>query len=62
MNLAAMVVLAVVVLVEKLWVHGEVLARAAGVAALALAVAAIWLPALTPGLHATDQMTSMAGS
>jgi len=56
------VVLAVVVLVEKLWVHGEILARAVGVAALALAVAAIWLPALTPGLHGTNQMMGMAGS
>lgn len=49
-------------LVEKLWVHGEVLARAVGVAALALAVAVIWLPALAPGLHGTNQMMSMAGS
>jgi predicted metal-binding membrane protein len=62
MNLAAMVVLAVVVLVEKLWINGEVLARAVGVAALALAVAAIWVPALTPGLHGTSQMMGMAGS
>ena len=62
MNLAAMVALAVVVLVEKLWVHGEVLARAVGVAALVLAVAAIWLPALAPGLHDTSRMMSMAGS
>jgi predicted metal-binding membrane protein len=61
MNLAAMAVLAVVVLVEKLWVHGEVLARVVGVAALALAVAVIWLPALAPGLHGTNQMMSMAG-
>jgi hypothetical protein len=57
-----MVALAVVVLVEKLWVHGEVLARAVGVAALALAVAVVWLPALAPGLHGTNQMMSMAGS
>ncbi len=62
MNLAAMVVLAVVVLVEKLWVRGEVLARVVGVAGLALAVAVIWLPALAPGLHATNQMVRMAGS
>jgi predicted metal-binding membrane protein len=62
MNLAAMVVLAMVVLVEKLWVHGEVIARAVGVAALALAIAAIWVQALAPGLHATSQMMSMAGS
>jgi predicted metal-binding membrane protein len=62
MNLVAMVVLAVVVLVEKLWMHGEVLSRAVGVAALALAVAVIWLPALAPGLHSANQMMSMAGS
>jgi predicted metal-binding membrane protein len=62
MNLAAMVVLAVVVLVEKLWINGEVLARAVGVAALALAITAIWVPALTPGLHGTSQMMGMAGS
>ena len=57
MNLAVMVVLA-----EKLWMHGEVLSRAVGVAALALAVAVIWVPALAPGLHDTSQMMSMAGS
>jgi predicted metal-binding membrane protein len=62
MNLAAMVVLAAVVLAEKLWVHGEALSRAVGVAALVLAVAVIWLPALAPGLHGISQMMSMAGS
>jgi predicted metal-binding membrane protein len=61
MNVAAMVVLAVVVLAEKLWVHGELLARAAGAVALALAVAVIWFPALAPGLHAASGM-GMAGS
>jgi predicted metal-binding membrane protein len=62
MNVAAMVVLAAVVLAEKLWVHGELLARAVGVAALALAVAVIWVPELAPGLHGTSQMMGMAGS
>jgi hypothetical protein len=67
MNLAVMVVLAAVVLAavvlaEKLWAHGEVLARAVGLAALALAVAVIWVPALAPGLHGTGQMMAMAGS
>jgi predicted metal-binding membrane protein len=62
MNLAAMVVLAVVVLAEKLWVHGEVLARVVGIAALALAVAVIWVPALAPGLHGASQVMDMAGS
>ncbi|WP_051233336.1 DUF2182 domain-containing protein [Pseudonocardia asaccharolytica] len=56
MNLAAMVVLAAVVLVEKLWVHGEAVARAIGVAALVLAVAVIWFPALAPGLHGAAMM------
>jgi predicted metal-binding membrane protein len=62
MNLTAMVVLAAVVLAEKLWVHGELLARAVGVAALAVAVAVIWVPALAPGLHGTSQMMGIAGS
>lgn len=62
MNVVAMVVLAAVVLAEKLSVHGEVLARAVGVAALMLAVAALWLPALAPGLHGTSQMMSVGGS
>jgi predicted metal-binding membrane protein len=62
MNLAAMVVLAAVVLAEKLWAHGELLARAVGVAALALAVAVIWVPTLAPGLHQTSTMMGMAGS
>ena len=44
------------------WVHGELLARLVGVAALALAVAVIWVPALAPGLHSTSQMMNMAGS
>ena len=57
MNVAAMVLLAVVVLVEKLWVHGEVFSRAVGVAALVAAVAVIWVPGLAPGLHGTDQMS-----
>ena len=62
MNLAAMVVLAAVVLAEKLWARGELLARMVGVAALGLAVAVIWVPELAPGLHGTGQMMGMAGS
>jgi hypothetical protein len=45
-----------------LWVRGEVLARVVGVAALVLAVAVVWVPALAPGLHGTSQMMTMAGS
>ena len=51
MNLAAMVVLAAVVLLEKLWSRGVAFSRAVGVLALVLAVAVIWLPELAPGLH-----------
>jgi predicted metal-binding membrane protein len=57
MNIVAMVALAVVILVEKVLPRGELLARLAGVAALGLAVAIIWLPGLAPGLHAVHSMT-----
>ena len=50
MNLVAMAVLAVVVLLEKLWSRGVGLSRAVGVLALVCAVAVIWVPALAPGL------------
>jgi predicted metal-binding membrane protein len=56
MNIAAMVALAALVLIEKTWIWGRAAGRLAGVAALALAVAAIWLPWLAPGLHAAPQM------
>jgi predicted metal-binding membrane protein len=51
MNLAAMVVLAVVVLLEKSWSRGIAFSRIVGVGALALAVAVVWVPSLAPGLH-----------
>jgi len=56
MNVAAMVGLAVVVLIEKTWRWGPAAGRVAGVAALGLAVAVIWLPWLAPGLHAAPPM------
>jgi predicted metal-binding membrane protein len=56
MNVAAMVGLAAVVLVEKTWRWGPVAGRVFGVAALGLAVAIIWLPWLAPGLHAASPM------
>jgi predicted metal-binding membrane protein len=56
MNIAAMVGLAAVVLVEKTWRRGQLAGRVAGVAALGLAVAIIWLPWLAPGLHAALPM------
>jgi predicted metal-binding membrane protein len=56
MNVAAMVGLAALVLIEKVWRWGPTAGRLAGVAALALAVATIWLPWLAPGLHSAPQM------
>jgi predicted metal-binding membrane protein len=60
MNIAAMVALAALILAEKAWPRGELTARLAGVAALGLAVAIIWLPWLAPGLQAAHPM--MMGS
>jgi predicted metal-binding membrane protein len=56
MNIGAMIGLAAVVLVEKTWRWGQAAGRVAGVAALGLAVAVIWLPWLAPGLHAAPPM------
>ncbi len=58
MNVAAMVGLAALVLIEKAWSWGPATARLAGTAALALAVATIWFPWLAPGLHAAPAMMS----
>jgi len=57
MNILAMVALAVLILAEKAWPRGEIIARTAGVAAIGLAVATIWLPWLAPGLQAAQPMT-----
>jgi predicted metal-binding membrane protein len=51
MNVTAMVVLALIVLLEKAGPWGVPLSRVLGVAALALAVAVVFDPALAPGLH-----------
>lgn len=58
MNLAAMVVVAAAVLLEKLWSRGVTFSRAVGVAALVLAVAVIWVPELAPGLLPGADMTA----
>jgi predicted metal-binding membrane protein len=58
MNVAAMVALAALVLVEKTWRGGPAVGRLAGVAALALAAAIVWFPWLAPGLHAAPMMMS----
>ena len=51
MNLAVMVVLSAVVLVEKTWTWGPRFSRVVGVLALLLAVAVLFRPALAPGLY-----------
>jgi predicted metal-binding membrane protein len=56
MNVAAMVGLAALVLIEKVWRWGPAAGRLAGAATLGLAVATIWLPWLAPGLHAAPSM------
>jgi len=50
MNLFVMVVLAAVILIEKYWSRGEAFSRVVAAAAVVLAVAAIFIPALSPGL------------
>jgi predicted metal-binding membrane protein len=50
MNLLAMVAIAALVVVEKLWTRGPFAGRLAGLALLTLAVTAIWAPSLAPGL------------
>jgi predicted metal-binding membrane protein len=51
MNLAAMALLAVVVLGEKVWRGGETVARIVGIALLVVAVLAPFHPWLLPGLR-----------
>jgi len=58
MNVAAMVGLAALVLIEKALPWGTAAGRLAGAAALALAAATIWLPWFAPGLHAAAPMMS----
>jgi len=50
MNLLVMVALAAVILIEKYWSRGEAFSRVVAAAAVVLAVAAIFIPALSPGL------------
>lgn len=57
MNVAAMIGLAVVIAVEKVWRHGEQFARVVGVAALGYAVALVFRPELAPGLDPGAVMT-----
>lgn len=61
MNVGAMIGLAVVIAVEKVWRHGERFARVIGVAALVYAAALVFMPELAPGLDpgAVSTMTDM---
>ncbi len=54
MNVPAMIGLAGVVLLEKVWRHGALFSRAVGVGLLALAVLVPFVPALLPGLQASS--------
>jgi predicted metal-binding membrane protein len=49
MSVVPMLILATVVITEKLWSKGEAFSRLVGVACLGLAVATIWIPGLAPG-------------
>lgn len=51
MSVVPMLILAAVVITEKLWSKGETFSRLVGVAALALAVATIWVPTLAAGFR-----------
>ncbi len=51
MNIAAMIGLAAVIALEKIWRHGETFARVVGVAAIAYAVALVFAPELAPGIN-----------
>jgi predicted metal-binding membrane protein len=51
MNLIAMVGLMLLIIAEKLFAFGPLTGRLAGVAAIAMAVALIWVPSLAPGLQ-----------
>ncbi|HVA85915.1 MAG TPA: DUF2182 domain-containing protein, partial [Candidatus Saccharimonadales bacterium] len=51
MSLVPMVILAAIVLTEKLWSTGESFSRVVGAACLALAVVTIWVPGLAPGFR-----------
>ena len=61
MNVGAMVGLAAVIAVEKVWRHGEKFARVFGVGCLGFAVLLIFEPGLAPGLDPDAVMPMMDG-
>jgi predicted metal-binding membrane protein len=52
MNLLAMVAIAGVILIEKVWRHGLAFSRITGISLLVVAALAPFIPSLLPGLHA----------
>jgi len=57
MNIAVMAALAAVILIEKIWRYGRPFARAVGITLIVLAVSALFMPRLLPGLHPTAPMS-----
>ena len=53
MSIVPMVLVAAIVITEKLWIKGENFSRLVGVASLALALVTIWVPGLAPGFRMT---------
>lgn len=51
MNLSVMALLTAIIFLEKIWIHGPALARAAGVLMLAASLVALFEPQLFPGLR-----------
>ncbi len=51
MNVAAMIALAGVILIEKVWRHGPIFSQAVGVLLLVVAALAPFVPSLLPGLR-----------
>ena len=59
MNVLAMVVLAAVVLIEKLWTRGEMFSRAVAGAAFGLAIAVWFFPGVAPGFLGREMTGGM---
>jgi predicted metal-binding membrane protein len=59
MNVPAMILLAVVIFLEKLWAYGWVLSRVVGFAFLAVAVVAAVEPSIIPALQPVTTMSPM---
>jgi predicted metal-binding membrane protein len=53
MSVVPMLILATVVIAEKLWSRGEAFSRVVGIACLGLALGTIWVPGLAPGFVAS---------